>query len=257
MTNDQFILACDASEREECRALGCTLAHFGYRISVSGRLLRVSPGPAARGGILVLSDDGTGVPDPPVFLRMLEGELVRQGFGGIFADFDAFSPKLSALIESMDALAARRGIALYVPELYAPQAPGACILTGSDVVAGSYRLRLEEQRQRYERRTALELVPVREDFALPSSGQGRRMREGELDALLARGMTPYYSDELCLHYFTYVDREHVTHFVVYDDAQSLRRKTQIAQDLGIEKIFALYAELRTLAPDILFPGEAY
>lgn len=257
MTNDQFILACDVSEREECYALGCTLAHFGYRISASGRLLRVSHGPAARGGVLVLSDDGTGVPDLPVFLRMLEGELTRQGFCGVFADFDSFSPKLSALVESMDGLAARRGIALYVPELYAPQAPGAFVLTGSDVVAGSYRLRLEEQRQRYEDRMALELVPVREDFALPSSGQGRRMREGELDALLARGMTPYYSDELCLHYFTYVDRAHVTHFVVYDDAQSLRRKVGIAREAGIGKIFALYAELRVLAPDILIPEEAY
>lgn len=257
MINEQFILACDASEREECGALGCTLAHFGYRISASGRLLRISQGPAARGGILILSDDGTGVPDAPVFLRMLEGELTRQGFCGIFADFDSFSPKLSALLESIDALAVRRRSVLYVPELYAPQTPDACVLTGSDVVAGSYRFRLEEQLGRYESRMALELVPVREDFALPSQGQGRRMREGELDALLARGVTPYYSDELCLNYFTYVDKARVTHFVVYDDAKSLRRKMEIARRMGIEKIFALYAELRALMPDILLPEETY
>ena len=242
MTNTDLILAGMPDELPEIRALGVKSAVLGYRISDSGHLLSASPGQGF-GGILVLSDDGSGSAESPAFDRQLASALRRGRFLGIFADFDACTPPLAALVGRLSALCAKEG-------------PDAFILIGSDVAAGSFELRLAEQKSRFGERLALELVPMRADFLLPSQGRAHPLSEEALDSLLARGAQVYFSQELCVSYFTYRAREG-THFVAFDDARSLSRKLELAEKAGVSAVFALYREVRALLPDILLPDGEY
>ena len=255
MTNTDLILAGMPDELPEIRALGVKSAVLGYRISDSGHLLSVSPGQGF-GGILVLSDDGSGSAESPAFDRQLASLLRRGRFLGVFADFDACTPPLAALTGRLSALCAKEGLSLYVPEIFSVYAPDAFILIGSDVAAGSFELRLAEQKSRFGERLALELVPMRADFLLPSQGRAHPLSEEALDSLLARGAQVYFSQELCVSYFTYRAREG-THFVAFDDARSLSRKLELAEKAGVSAVFALYREVRALLPDILLPDGEY
>ena len=182
MTNTDLILAGMPDELPEIRALGVKSAVLGYRISDSGHLLSASPGQGF-GGILVLSDDGSGSAESPAFDRQLASVLRRGRFLGVFADFDACTPPLAALTGRLSALCAKEGLALYVPEIFSVYAPDAFVLIGSDVAAGSFELRLAEQKSRFGERLALELVPMRADFLLPSQGRAHPLSEEALDSL--------------------------------------------------------------------------
>lgn len=250
MTKPQFILGCGPEQDADVRALGCTAAHLCYRVSASGKLMRTCPR-AVRGGIMSLCLDADSAPDTENFARSVGIELRMSGAEGLFADADVYSPKIAALIPKLEALCARMHRDLYVTEKYALDAQNAYVLIGSDVAAGSYTAMIAEQAQRLGNRFALELVPLSMDFLLPSGGNGRQISAEELDMLLARGLTPYYADALCAHYVTYRDSSGSTHFTVFDDASTLRRKWETAAQYGAGKIFGLYDELAEALPDIL------
>ena len=48
------------------------------------------------------------------------------------------------------------------------------------------------------------------------------------------------------NYFTYTENRS-THFVLFDDAGTLRKKAALAQSLGIQEAFLMYPEV----PDII------
>ena len=241
MRNELFVWACTPQEEPGPALRGARRAQLGYRISDTGRLFY---GFARKpsGGILTLSDDGTGRPDAEAFLPELEKELRRGAFSGIFADLEAVTPALFALAGEMEALAQRLRIPLFVPESYAAGTQRAFILIGSDVAAGDYALRLEEAALRFGPRLALELVPLRADFALPG---------------LERGAQVYYSQALCANYFTYRDGGQDTHFVLFDDEKSLMRKCELAEKAGVGSIFALYQEAAPFFSDNPALSDAY
>ncbi len=246
MRNDLFVWACTPSELPFQAQHGGACAHLGYRISDRGRLFY---GYARRpsGGVLVLSDDGSGRPDREAFLPDLEKELRRGRFVGLFADFETVTPALFALVGSLDEVCAQRALALYVPEPYAVCAGHAFALIGSDVAAGDFALRLEEQALRFGARLALELVPLRADFRLPGEGKARRLTLTQLDAL-RKDAQVYFSSALCANYFTYRDADKVTHFVLFDDEKSLARKCELADKAGVRHIFALAQEISMYDP---------
>ena len=62
----------------------------------------------------------------------------------------------------------------------------------------------------------------------------------------------FFSEALCARYFTYrIGSE--THFVLFDDAGTLRRKAELAATLGIENAFFMLPEVSDLL-DELFPS---
>ena len=256
MTKPQFILGCGADEAEAAAALGCESACLCYRISASGKLLCAAPR-APQGGIMALCASGEDAPDERELIPALERQLKKGRHGGLFADFEDWTPRLGALMEPLERTCRALGCDFFVPQLYAPQTQSACVLVGSDVAAGSYEGMISEQAQRYGERFALELVPLRADFILPSGGRARQIDGEELDMLLARGLTPYFSEALCARYFTYRDGAGRTHFTLFDDASTLKRKCDIAARFGARYIFGLYGELVEALPDILTPSGAY
>ena len=87
------------------------------------------------------------------------------------------------------------------------------------------------------------------DFSLPApSGSGTPLSQEALQTLL-RELSPatFYSRDLCTRYFTYA-REERTHFVLYDDAETLRQKLRAGREMGLCAAFLMYPEVADLLP---------
>ena len=92
-----------------------------------------------------------------------------------------------------------------------------------------------------------------QDFLLPSpTGQGAPLsRQALAEQLEQRGGSVFFSHELCAHYFTYMTKTDGAHFVLFDDAGSIRKKCQLGARLGITHAFVPYAQVDDLLPGLL------
>lgn len=201
-----------------------------------------------------LSDRCTGaLPRADALCRAIVCECARRHFRGVLADFEPGSPsdRLAFLTRLTGALSAR-GIRLYCPA--ALPADGATLLIGTAVSGGSLKSLLERAvNRRAPESLALDLERVQMDFPLPCpTGCGTPLRHEELLALQQKHHASiYYSRELAANYFTY-PTERGTHFVLFDDAETLRRKVRLAEGYGIREAFVMYPEIC----DLLSPPEA-
>ena len=122
------------------------------------------------------------------------------------------------------------------------------------ISGGSLEQRLTEAAGRFgPARTVLLLERVAEDFFLPSpTGQGMPLTREELrQRLEERAPSVFFSSELCAHYFTYMSRQNGAHFVLFDDAGSIRKKLQVARNLGISSAVLAYPQVDDLLPELL------
>ena len=101
-------------------------------------------------------------------------------------------------------------------------------------------------------RLALEIERVRMDFALPAvTGTGQDLSAVELQALIDQYKpNSFLSKELCANYFTYRDKKG-THFVLYDNAASIRRKLAVAASLGVDSALMFYPHVADIIDKIL------
>ena len=212
---------------------------MAYAVGQGGCLTRCDATAFPRGGLMGLSDRCTGaIPRIDTLCRTIVAECVKRGFQGVLADFETnpYSDRLSFL-SRLSARLSARGMALYCP-LSLP-AEGAILLVGTGLSGGSLRALLEETACRYgAERLALDLERVMMDFPLPCpSGCGTPLTREELLALREKHPSSvYFSRELMAKYFTY-SAGSGTHFVLFDDAETLRQKVKLAQNLGIQTAF--------------------
>ena len=91
------------------------------------------------------------------------------------------------------------------------------------------------------------------DFTLPArTGEGVPLSRSNFQALMEReSPSVFFSQELCARYFTYT-REGQTHFVLFDDAGTLRKKLQTGAALGFTAAFLMFPEVQDLLGE-LFP----
>ena len=132
---------------------------------------------------------------------------------------------------------------------------GLCIANGCTALSGgSLQGRLEEACAAYgAQRLALDLERLMMDFPLPCpSGEGIRLSREEL-SIRMQGRSVFYAEDLSARYFTY-RRGGQTHFVLFDDAGTLRRKIEMGQALGIREGFVMLPEVEDLT-GFLFTGE--
>ena len=200
-----------------------------------------------------LSDRCTGaLPRADALCRAIVCECARRHFRGVLADFET-NPYSSDRLSFLSRLSARlsaRGMALYCP-LSLP-GEGAALLVGTGLSGGSLRALLEETACRYgAERLALDLERVMMDFPLPCpSGCGTPLTREELLALREKHPSSvYFSRELMANYFTYLT-ENGTHFVLFDDTETLRQKVRLAQSLGIREAFIMYPEVADILPEL-------
>ena len=227
----------------QARAATAQLAHAAYRIGPGSQLL-AAPLPAAlRGGLMVVSDrQAPAVEQPEPLARQLVRMCLRRGFSGVVLDLEElpegrWAEDRAALIRQLAPLLGAYGRRLYVPEIYAAASPEMVVLLCTALSGGSLQ--------------GLERLMM--DFPLPCpSGEGIRLSREEL-AIRMQGRSVFYAEDLCARYFTY-RRGGQTHFVLFDDAGTLRRKIEMGQALGIREGFVMLPEVEDLTGS-LFTGE--
>ena len=233
------------------------LAHAAYRVGPEGRLLRQNQLSPAKGGLMVLDDKGCGtIRDRESLCQEVWRECVSRGFSGAAADFEQpVSEDRAAFLLSLSRLFARGGRQLYVPEAYGPKLPLARVLICTALSGGNLRQRLVEAADRFgPGRLALDLQRLRMDFPLPCpSGVGRPLTKEALEALMAeKHPAVFYSADLCARYFTCL-QERESHFILFDDGETIARKIQLGSALGIPAGFLLYPESEDLLPQLFSP----
>ena len=232
---------------DQCRAalrFGLPVAHVAYRVGGGPHLFRASIPVSVRGGLMVIDNtgfDGRGEAGP--FCQEVLRECMARGYDGILCDFEGHPLQvLAQAVRTLGELTKKRGWPLYVTEAYAPFSDSAIALIPSALSGGSLQQRLQEAVER-----------VAEDFFLPSpTGQGMPLTREELrQRLEERAPSVFFSSELCAHYFTYMSRQNGAHFVLFDDAGSIRKKLQVARNLGISSAVLAYPQVDDLLPELL------
>ena len=255
-TNPTLILTVSPQESRAGQETGLTLAHLAYRVGGGPHLFRANLPVAVRGGLMAVDAqgfDGRGEATP--FCHEVLRECAARGFTGVVCRFEGRPlPLLAQVTAQLGDLLDKRGWPLYVPEAYGEASDRARVLIPSALSGGSLRQRLEEAAGRYGAdRVVLEVERVAQDFFLPSpTGQGTPLSREELRARMdQRSPTVFFSSELCAHYFTYMSRENGAHFILFDDAGSIRKKLQLAAGLGISQALLPYGQVDDLLPQLL------
>ncbi len=231
------------------------VAHMAYRVGSGPHLFR-SGGPVSpRGGVMVMDDVGfsTGG-DGEDFCDEVLRECAVRRFSGVMCRF--LDPPRAALAKAAAKLGescGHRGLSLFVSEGYGSAVPTARVVIPTALSGGSLRGRLEEALDRFgPKRVAVWAEPVAEDFILPSpSGSGEPLTPQELERRRReQNASVFFDAQLCAGYFTYMAGDK-GHFVLFDDAASLREKLRVAASLGIDTAFLPYAAAREFLPALL------
>lgn len=254
--NSTILLTAPPAHSRAALRFGLPVAHAAYRVGGGPHLFRANMPISVRGGLMALDCvgfDGRGEAGP--FCQEVLRECSARGYDGILCDFEGRPLTLLAeIVRTLAGLMQKRGWPLYVPEAYGSCADHTRVLISSALSGGSLVQRLREAVERYgPGRVVLAVERVAEDFYLPSpNGQGQPLTREELRRMLEeRSPSVFFSSELCAHYFTYMSRENGAHFVLFDDAGSIRKKLQVARGLGIGQAVLAYPQVDDLLDAIL------
>ena len=230
--------------------------HLAFHIGPDGKLLGVPGSEDCRGGLMLVGTadtPGDGSADRAV--RDILSLCRDRGFRGVILDPEEEpSPFLTRLIHSLDRRLERDGRGFFLPARCAAFSRRAFLFLSSAVSGGSLRQRLKETAETFgAKRLVLALERSAEDFPLPSpNGKGKALTSEELADLLRHlGGKPQFSLDLCACTLPYLDRQSRPRLLLYDNADSLRRKRDLARELGIERFFLLYPQLEGILPSLL------
>lgn len=252
----QIYLAVTPAEAQEAARFRCSLAHVAYCIGPDSTLLRQNLLLQTRGGLLSVTDrDAPFIASPEQLAAAALRECGRRGYGGVLLDFE--QPPAPDRLAFAQALAKRLAPRpLYVPEGYA-SVPGAVSLVCTALSGGSFVQYLQETAAARggPGTLALDVQRLRMDFPLPArSGEGSPLSQQEFQALMDReSPAVFFSQDLCARYFTYT-RDGETHFVLFDDAETLQQKLRAGSAMGFSAAFLMYPEVRDLLPRLFLPG---
>lgn len=252
----RLILTAPPTAAREASAYALPIGHMAYRIGCGTQLLRANIPVSLRGGLMVVDDssfDGRG--DCSVFCQQVVRECSVRGFDGVILDFEGSPhPLLGQIVNRLASLTVRRGWPLYVTEQFAEFSPHARVIIPSALSGGSLFQRLSEAVERYGAgRVALGIQRTAEDFTLPSpTGSGRPLTREELARKLqSRGAAIFFSDELCAHYFTYMSHREGAHFVLFDNAASIKKKISIARSMSLAACIFTWSEVDDIIGNII------
>ena len=252
----RLILTTPPSTAREASSHGFPVGHMAYRVGPGAQLLRSNIPMNLRGGLMVVdgaSFDGRG--DQVAFCQQMIRECSARGFDGAILDFEGQPyPLLGQIIHRLGGMFSRRGWPLYVTEAYAGYSDQTKVIIPSALSGGSLAKRIEESVERFgPHRVALGIQRTAEDFTLPSpSGCGTPLSREELERQIKmRGAATFFSDELCAHYFTYMSRQNGAHFVMFDNASSIRKKILLAKRFGLCACILAWPEVDDILSAIL------
>lgn len=228
------------------------LAHLAYRINALGRMARNNL-LQTRGGLMVLGDTEKAVlSNIPALCQDVWRECAGRNFAGVVASpvLPPRPDRTSFLVE-LGAIMTRNKRRLYVPEEYGQDVPQAQVLICTALSGGVLRDRLKEAQERFGSRVALDLQRLRMVFPLPcATGEGTDLTGEELARFLREDSpSVFYSADLCAKYFTR-NRHGSCDFVLFDDADTLKRKIELGRSMEIASGFFLLEEVRDLLPGL-------
>lgn len=243
----ELVLVCAGADERPAKASGRPLLNLCLGIGQNGSLRRLTLPAQTAGCYLGVCDQGMERFLPPV-CEQLTAEVGRMGAVGLVADCERTAAPVQAFLAALDAQCVRAGIPLYVPLAQAGCVEHAHLIADTAVSGGSLYDRFQSLVQANPGRIAADLHPVSCDFCLPSpDADGRMLDVRERDALcLHTGAQTFFSRELCARYFTYMDPDGNGHFVLFDDADTLREKCRCLESLGVSPFFARYPDVKPL-----------
>ena len=251
----QIYLAAAPDEAREAARFRRPLAHRAYRIGPESTLLRRNLLLGTQGGLLAVTDqDAPPVSRPEELAAAAVRECGRRSYNGVLLELtQPPGPDRLALAEALARALAPRP--LYVPADWG-SVEGAVALVGTAVSGGNFAQYLREAAEAHggAGSLALDVERLRMDFTLPArSGLGQPLSGAELTSLMDReSPAVFFSQDLCARYFTYaLDGE--THFVLFDDADTIQQKLRLGNSMGFSAAFLMYPEIRDLLPR-LFPS---
>ncbi len=250
-----IILAAKPGEVTSAGAWGRPIAHLAYRVGGGPHLFRANGPVTPQGGLMVIDDSGfSGGGEAAGFCNEVLRECAARKFTGVVCQFlDRPAPVLMEAVGKLGELCRGRGLKFYVSEPYGAAAPSAGVMLSTALSGGSLRGRLEAAGESFgPGRLAVWIERAAEDFLLPSpSGTGAPLTVEELERRRTeQGADVFFSAELCAHYFTYMAGEK-GHFVLFDDAGSIRKKLRLAEGLGIRTAFLPYETAGDLLGELL------
>jgi len=211
---------------------------------------------SVKGGLMVLDTGGFKGGGPlSALIADITDECARKDFDGIVLDASA-NPKSPAQLSISKALAAAAsplGLKYFVPEALAHTGENAIVRVSSALSGGTLRRHIADAFEKYgSERVALELERVSMDFTLPAvQGVGKELSDEELRELMREyNASAQFSADLVVNYFTYRDKIGA-HFVLYDNAQSFRRKIKAAARAGVRYAFLFYPHVAGIYDEIL------
>lgn len=218
-----------------------------YRLGA--RLLSSAGGTPAQGGMMLVCD-GSECGAPELLAHDILQECMRRDYAGVVLDLVHSGGERGTLTARLGQLCARYDRRLFVPEHYAPYAAQATVLVNTAVTGGTLKKRLEEAVRRFGAgRIALDLERLRLDLTLPQSTNIRRALTADELRRLREGKSVYFSDQLCTRYFTYRSGTE-NHYVLFDDAQTLRTKAAMAESHGIREGFFMLPEVADIVSEL-------
>lgn len=246
----RLILATPPTDLAKARSYHFPIAHMAYRIGSGPHLLRSQLPASLRGGYMVLDDQGfDGRGEPGLLCQEIMRECNNRGYTGLICNFGDHMPLLGRVITALSPGFRKRNWRLYVTEDYARDSETSRVLIPTALSGGSLQYRLEEVVELYgAQRITLDVNRSIMDFQLPStSGQGQSMGLAELqEKITQRSPTVFFSNDLCAHYFTYMTHQSGAHFILFDDADSIKSKMRIAHQVGIAEGILAYPEVADL-----------
>lgn len=254
----ELLYALPGGMNTDCARWGLTPAHMTYRIVPGPKLIGVGLTGEVRGGAMFVAASGEELSgDPQPCCRQVVGECRKRGFSRVICDFEgAPVGGLATLTAELAKVCAQNGLALYLPEPFAPLAEECRALVSSALVSGTLEKRLRDAIGRYgPERVVLAVEAVAEDFLLPASGRGDPLTQSQLSELVSRLEPAVFFDRgLCAHYFTYMNRGEGAHFILFDTPRSVREKLDAAQRLGLSSALLAAPQVEGWLEEI-FGGE--
>ena len=250
-----IILAAPKESIEQAARTGLPVAHITYKIGRGYHLYRAQGAPRYAGGVMALDTSGyTGGGPLSELVDEISAVCEAAGFTGVvISPGERLGLGQAALAARLASIRGEAGLTVYVPQEMAEIVPGAVVLVQTALSGGSLARHLMEAAARYgAENVALEIARVRMDFTVPAkTGTGRELKREELEALLDTYRPKiHYSEDLCASYFIY-RKGRQTHFVLFDNAATIRRKLAHAARAGIQTAFLFYPGVYDILDEIM------
>ena len=250
----QVYLAVTPQEAPSATVYPVSLVCMAYHIGPNSTLMRRNALLQNQGGLLAVSEQGAPlVEDPHAFCTAVLRECSRRNYDGVFLNFATpVRHDLLQFAKQLDEMLYKNRKKLYLNKEYISSCPEAFLLVDTALSGGSLSEHLQQAAKQHGNRSALRIERLQMDFSLPArSGTGRPLAKHDFMVLLEEtSPSIYFSPDLCARYFTY-QKNHETHFVLFDDAETLKRKLRLGTELGFPAAFFVWSEIQDIAPQLL------